>query len=316
MTKRAIIIFFLLTSLVLPMKLFAKIGVAVGTGKIQMDGKLKPGAVHVLPSINVTNKGDEGSEFEVLVQYHSNIPERSPEREWFSFSPESFWLDAEKAQLVEVKLELPIKTEPGDYFCYLEARPIDKSVEASGARIGVAAATKLNFSVAPANIFQGILYKLSSYWKHYAPWSYILALVVVLSVLVLLARKFFAFDFGIQFKKKKSAKAQKEETNEPSKNKKTENSLDLLALALADVEQYTNSLPQQQQEMLFEEARYFQDGVVSFLRRGEQHVLPHLSNELRQVLILSRNGLEKIRRQNKNAYEDSLEIVIRGLLGG
>ncbi len=143
---------------------FAKIGVGVNTGKIQVDEELKAGMIHKLPPITVINTGDEPAEYETSVAYHQDQPEICPKQDWFIFTPQKFHLEPGKGQLVEIKINLPLRIEPGDYFAYLEGHPFT-TVQKGTTTLGVAAASKLYFTVVPANIFYGIYYKITSFFK-------------------------------------------------------------------------------------------------------------------------------------------------------
>jgi len=177
----------------------AKIGVGVNTGKIQVDEKLKAGMIYKLPSITVINTGDEPAEYITSVAYHQNQPELRPEQNWFIFTPQKFHLDPGKGQLVEIKINLPLRIEPGNYFAYLESRPI-VTVKKGTTTLGVAAAAKLYFTVVPANIFYGIYYRIASFFSVYAPWPQRVVIVILIIVLLVLFRKFF----NIQINLKKS----------------------------------------------------------------------------------------------------------------
>ena len=131
---------------------FANIGVGVNTGKIQVDEKLKAGMIYKLPSITVINTGDEPADYETTIAYHQDQPELRPGQNWITFTPQKFHLDPGKGQLVEIKINLPIKIEPGNYFAYLEGHPI-ATVQKGNTVLGVAAASKLYFTVVPANVF-------------------------------------------------------------------------------------------------------------------------------------------------------------------
>lgn len=186
----------------LPAIVMARIGVGVGNGKIQA-GVYKAGAIHELPVLPVINTGDEPSEYGVSVEFHEGIPQLRPERDWFSFKPDNLYLEPGKLENVRVILTLPIKTPPGDYFCYLEAHPFIKKTEGGGGTsVGVAAATRLYFTVAPANIFQGIYYRILSIFTNYAPWSWVILSVVVLASLIAFLRQFISLEIGISARKK------------------------------------------------------------------------------------------------------------------
>jgi len=152
-------------SLAVPGIIFSKIGVGVGSGQIEVEEKLKPGMIYELPSIDVLNTGDEEAEYSMSIAYHQDQPEKKPGQEWFTFSPAKFNLKPGEVRKVEMRVKLPLRVQPGDYFAYLEAHPA-KTVEKGL----IAAATKLYFSVEPANVFTAAYYKIVTFWKVNAPW--------------------------------------------------------------------------------------------------------------------------------------------------
>jgi len=193
-----IIILFLIISLFLPLMVFASIGVGVNLGKIKIDEPLKPGGIYNFPSLGVINTGDEPGEYELEITYHQDQPQLRPAQEWFSFEPQQFHLEPGASQSVAVKLTLPMKMKPGDYFAYLEAHPIIKA--GPGTTIGVAAATKTYFTVIPANIWQAITHRISSFFTMYAPWPYVVLAIVIAAIIIAIFKKFFAFQIGIRRK--------------------------------------------------------------------------------------------------------------------
>jgi len=198
------IFFFLLLGILLffPSFVIAKIGVGVGTGKIQVEDKLGPGMIYELPSLTVLNTGDEESDYEVAVSYHEKQEELRPAENWFSFSPKEFHLKAGEAQEVKIKLNLPVKMEPGNYFAYLEGHPLKKA-EKGQTTIGVAAAAKLYFTVLPANLVLGAYYKVASFWRLNQPWSNRVVVVVAVVIIYLGMRKYLGFQIGFRGKKQK-----------------------------------------------------------------------------------------------------------------
>jgi hypothetical protein len=198
------IIFILVCFLIIaPSLAYAIIGVGVATGKIFVNEKLRAGGIYQLPSFTVVNTGDEVSDYKVYVQHLMNQEELVPDYNWFSFQPQTFNLEPSKGQSVKVNLTLPLKNvQPGNYFAFLEAQPIKKSLGQGGASIGVAAATKLYFTIAPANFLQGIYYRIISCLNNYSPWTYIVLGLIVLVVLFYIIKKNFSFNIGINIKKK------------------------------------------------------------------------------------------------------------------
>lgn len=193
-------IFIICVILILPLAIFARIGVGTGTGEIRIEEPLKAGQIHNLPPLIIFNTGDETSTFSVGVEYHEDQPQLWPAREWFSFEPSEFNLEPGKAQKVAVQLTLPLKTEPGDYFAYLEGMASPKENIAGGAVIGVAAAAKIYFTVTPANVWQAIYYRLSALWKKYYPWTWIISILVAGAVIIFLFRTFFRKFFKLNIK--------------------------------------------------------------------------------------------------------------------
>ena len=193
-----IIFLSVIVSLILPSLIFAGVGVGVNLGKIEIDEPLKPGGIYNFPSIGVINTGDEAGDYELAVTYHQDQPEQRPSEEWFTFTPSSFRLEPGESQSVAVQLALPLKMTPGEYFAYLEAHPVIKA--GPGTTIGVAAATKTYFTVAPANIFQAVTYRISSFFVNNAPWTYVVLAMVIGAIVITLFRRFFAFQFGIKRK--------------------------------------------------------------------------------------------------------------------
>lgn len=193
---KKIIIFLLIAVFVFPSMALARIGVGVGIGKIEIDKPLKPGGVFDLTSLVVLNTGDEPADYEITVAYHSEQLQIRPAQEWFSFSPSSFHLEPGQVQSVAVKLTLPVKAKPGDYFAYLQGQPIKKVATAGGATIGVAAATKLYFKIVPANIWQGIYYRFIFLYSRYHPWDTIVLAMIFIALFLRFIVKRFKFQIA------------------------------------------------------------------------------------------------------------------------
>lgn len=178
---------------------YAKIGVGIGTGKIVVDEQLRSGVIYSLPSLTVVNTGDEVSDYTVSIAYHTDQPELRPEKDWFMFSPGLFKLEPGESKVVEVKLNLPLRTEPGFYFAYLEASPVIKKDDGKSS-VGIAAAAKLYFEIVPSNIFEAIYFKIASFFEIYSPWPQRVSVTIGIVSLLFVLRKYLNFD--ISFKKK------------------------------------------------------------------------------------------------------------------
>ena len=181
-----------------PLFALASVGVGVNLGKINIEEPLKPGGLYTFPVIGVINTGDTAGDYAFEVTYHQDQPELRPDAEWFSFSPSTFSLGAGESQNVEIQLSLPVKMKPGDYFAYLEAHPV--VVSGPGTTIGIAAATKTYFTVVPANLWQALIHRVSSFFSLYAPWPQVVLAIILGAVLLSLFRRFFSFNIGISRK--------------------------------------------------------------------------------------------------------------------
>lgn len=207
--QKILLTLLILVALLFPQTAVAKIGVGVGLGKIQIDEELSPGGIYKLPTLPVLNTGDESLDYEVEVTYLSDQSEFQPRAEWFTFTPQRFPLSAGGSQNVEVNLILPVDARTGNYFAFLEAHPVAKG---EGVTIGVAAATKLNFTVKPSGVLGAAIERLRSLLENNAPASYIIIAVVggvlALSLLVVVGRKFLAVQ--IRFKGRSAKDKDKE----------------------------------------------------------------------------------------------------------
>lgn len=190
-----------LVLLVFPAAVLASIGVGVGTGRIVVQEKLKSGGIYTLPPVTVFNTGTQKSDYSVAVTLNEKQPQLKPNPKWFSFSPDQFTLETKKSQIVTPYINLPISTPPGEYFAYLEAHPAG-AVQQGSTAVGVAAATKLSFTVAPSNILYGIYYRLLSLYKEFAPYSYIVTAIIVLVILWRIIRKRLSLQISVKPKKK------------------------------------------------------------------------------------------------------------------
>ncbi len=173
----------------------ADVGVGVSLGNIKVEDALTPGGHYRLPTLSVLNTGSEPSQFEVVVSFAADQREKRPPEEWFVFAPQRFSLEPAGAQAVAISLDLPANAEPGDYFAFLEAHPI---AERQGVSIGVAAATKLSFSIRPANVFQAWLFRFSQLIDESQPWSSVVATVVLVVLAVRLIARYVRVGLRIE----------------------------------------------------------------------------------------------------------------------
>jgi hypothetical protein len=190
----------------LPQQAFASVGVGVGIGKIHVDESLKAGQVYKLVTLPVSNTGDTRLEYELTVEFHEGVKELWPERDWFNFSPKTFWLEPGEVKPVEVIVTIPVNVKPGDYFAYLEAHPLKKDDGSGVTQVGIAAASKLYFSANASSIWVAVYYRILTIMDLYKPTSYIILGIVLFVIAVIIFRKYFSFNVSLSAKGKKKVK--------------------------------------------------------------------------------------------------------------
>lgn len=181
---------------------FGKVGVGMGAGEIRVTEEIKPGGIYSLPDLRVFNTGDETTTYGMNVAYHQDNPQLRPQKSWFTFEPPTFTLEPGESQLVQVAMFTPVKTDPGEYFAFLESGPV--ATNGAGTSVGVAVATKLYFTVVHANLWEAVLYRTTSFFATYAPWSWLGLGALTISVLGLLFAKFFSFNISLRKKGEES----------------------------------------------------------------------------------------------------------------
>jgi len=174
----------------------AQLGVGIMPGTIRVDEPLLPGGRYNLPSVQVVNTGNVSSDYGVELASMAEQDELQPPADFIVLSPTSFHLEPGASQVVSLSLDIPVKARPGDYLAYVEAHPTATS-GGGGMQIGVAAATKLYFTVKPANAFVAITNSIANFFTRNAPYSYIVPGVVVLGLLVFFLRRRIRVDIKI-----------------------------------------------------------------------------------------------------------------------
>lgn len=178
-------------------------GVAISPGTIRVEEPLFPGAYYNLPSLRVTNTGEEASNYKVGLAKVAGLeklspPLLSPPADYIDFRPQSFHLESGDSQTVSLGLSLPVKAKPGDYLAYVEAYPV--APEGKGVSIGISVASKVHFTVKPANIIVAIYTAIISFFSTRAPISYIILGIVILGIVVFFLWRYIKFDFKVSRK--------------------------------------------------------------------------------------------------------------------
>ena len=174
----------------------AQSGVGIMPGIIRVDEPLLPGGRYNLSSLQVLNTGSEASDYGVELASMAEQEELQPPDDFIILSPTSFHLEPGANQVVSLSLDIPVKAKPGDYLAYIEAHPVATS-PGGGMQIGVAAATKLYFTIKPANVFVGVANSIASFFTSTAPGSYIVLGIIVLGLVVFFLRRRIRVDIRI-----------------------------------------------------------------------------------------------------------------------
>ena len=112
-----------------------------------VDEELVAGERYQLPTLRVRNPGTIATDYRMIVQPIAGSG--APDPDWVSFSPVTFSLDPYERQPVEVTLDLPAVVTGGDYEVLISAQIV---ADGEGARVGAAAASRLAFTVAQAEV--------------------------------------------------------------------------------------------------------------------------------------------------------------------
>jgi hypothetical protein len=172
-------------------------GVGISTGEIKVANRLSPGGGYSLPRISVSNIGDEVTDYQLAVTFMEGQTERHPDASWFDFDPQRFTLDPGESRDINVALTVPAGAEPGDYFALLQAKTAPGST--GGTSVGVAAATKLTFSVAASGWLETQWRSINRWLDDTQPWTFI---VPVGLILVFLATKAHKLPFRVRLERR------------------------------------------------------------------------------------------------------------------
>jgi len=190
-TTNALAFILLLVGVVLPSSQgYADQGVGVNLGSINVDDRLRPGGDYGLPTLGVLNSGDEPGEYILSIGHDEKQTELEPPVGWFEFQPPRFHLDAGETRNVDIRLKLPSGADPGDYFAYIEARPVAKSADAN---VGIAAATRLSFTVEPSSWLDAQRRIFERWYNDNLPWTFVLPVLGLLSMALFYASKRLRF---------------------------------------------------------------------------------------------------------------------------
>jgi hypothetical protein len=135
--------------LAFPAAAAASIGVGIQVGPVRLAGIAHAGQTYELPPVYVVNTGTEPETVRLEVQRLSKGTGRDVPKSWFKPGQTDVHLDPKQSATIPVQLVVPAGATPGPYFSDVVAHG-SASIEAGQATLGVAAATKLKFTVGKA----------------------------------------------------------------------------------------------------------------------------------------------------------------------
>jgi len=160
-----------------PATSYASIGVGVQAGPVRLTGAAHPGGQYALPSVYVVNTGTQPESITIRIERISPGAGRTVPAAWISVTSGPVRLSHAQSARIGLRLVVPRAATPGRYFSDVVAKG-SASVSAGGAELGVAAATGLEFTVAPGAASAG--------WFSAPGWllPYVLGVIVLGAVAV------------------------------------------------------------------------------------------------------------------------------------
>jgi hypothetical protein len=188
--KRRALFALVLAMFVAPAPAHASKGVAIDLGRIEIEQKLTPGGSYRLPVMGIRNPGSEVTSYALKASPLRLKGKEAPPESWFRFSPAKLTLKPDQTRAVKVRIELPTGADPGDYVALVGPQIVTRG---RGAQVGAGAASRVTFTVEPATWLQAEWLKFKTFFSDGAPWSYVLPLVLLLTLLAYRVRRRFAF---------------------------------------------------------------------------------------------------------------------------
>jgi hypothetical protein len=124
----------------------ASIGVGVQGAPVRLRTIARPGSSYALPPVYVVNTGTQDESISMRIQRLSHGPGRTVPPSWIQFTGDGMQLSAGKSARVPLELVVPAGAAPGKYLSDVVVVG-SAAISVGKANLGVAAATKLEFSV-------------------------------------------------------------------------------------------------------------------------------------------------------------------------
>lgn len=139
-----------LAALAIPATAQASVGVGIQAGPVRLAGAAHPGGRYSLPPVYVVDTGTQPETLTVRIERLSPGQARAVPAAWISPGSAVQLSHGESAR-IPLELVVPAAAKPGQYLTDVVVKG-SAAVSAGGANIDVAAATKLQFRIAPGTV--------------------------------------------------------------------------------------------------------------------------------------------------------------------
>lgn len=140
----------------------ASIGVGIQAGPVSLSKAAHPGGTYQLPAVYVINTGTQDESVTLKIQRISPGHGLTVPSSWIRVEEGPVRLGHSQSAQIPLQLSIPANAKPGRYFSDVVAHG-SSTLSAGQANLGVAAATGLDFTIAPGAISQP-WFHLPSWW--------------------------------------------------------------------------------------------------------------------------------------------------------
>lgn len=138
----------LLALLAIPAAAQASIGVGIQAGPVRLSGTAHPGGSYQLPPVYVVNTGTQDESVAIRIERLSPGSGRPVPAAWIRAGGQAIRLSHNQSARIPLELAVPATAAPGQYLSDVVVRG-SAALSDGSANLGVAAATKLEFRIAP-----------------------------------------------------------------------------------------------------------------------------------------------------------------------
>jgi hypothetical protein len=136
-----------------PVAAAASVGVGVQAGPVRLADAAHPGGTYALPPVYVVNTGTQAESVGIRIERISHGTGRTVPPSWIRVSALPSRLGHGQSARVPLDLVVPAGARPGQYFSDVVVTG-SAALTVGGANLGVAAATDLEFRIAPGAVAQ------------------------------------------------------------------------------------------------------------------------------------------------------------------